>query len=219
MLCKQGSNLNTTISGQDLTQLARQFGTDKAPNCTIYERYLGVLREENINLLEIGVGGSDDPNIGGASLRMWKAYFSKANIYGLDLYDKSTLEQERIRIFRGSQDDPATLQKVASDIGFINVIIDDGSHICAHIIRSFEVLFPLLVPGGIYVVEDIGTSYWPDYGGSEDFLNPNTSVAYFKRLVDGIQHPHFRHAFTPTYADAHTRFVHFYENMIFIQKS
>jgi hypothetical protein len=202
----------------DLASLARAHGTDKVPKCPIYERYLGVWRDKEINFLEIGVGGYHRPDFGGASLRMWKAYFSRANIFGLDIHDKSALEEDRIRIFQGRQSDPIALGHIASEIGRIDVVLDDGSHISSDVIASFEFLFPLLAPGGLYIVEDIGTSYWPDYGGSADFLNPNTSVAYFKRRVDGIQHRHFKHAFAPTYADKNLAYVHFYDNVIIMQK-
>jgi hypothetical protein len=153
---------------------------------------LGVWRDKEINFLEIGVGGYHRPDFGGASLRMWKAYFSRANIFGLDIHDKSALEEDRIRIFQGRQSDPIALGHIASEIGRIDVVLDDGSHISSDVIASF--------------------------GGSADFLNPNTSVAYFKRRVDGIQHRHFKHAFAPTYADKNLAYVHFYDNVIIMQK-
>lgn len=211
---------SATMQGRaGLEELAHRFGTDKVPNCAVYEQYLGPLRDRDLNFFEIGVGGYVDPNAGGASLRMWKEYFPLGRVFALDFYDKSPHAQDRIRIYQGSQEDPAILQRIASDMGRIDVILDDGSHVSAHIIKSFEILFPLLAPGGLYIVEDIGTSYWPDYGGSEDFSNPNTSVSYFKRLADGIQHPNFKHPFTPTYADAHTAYVHFFRNIIIMKKT
>ena len=118
---------------------------------------------------------------------MWREYFPAGSIFALDLYDKTPHNQDRVRIFQGSQADPAILRQVAAEIGQIDVVLDDGSHVSQHIITSFEVLFPLLAPGGLYIVEDIGTAYWPDYGGSEDFTCATTSVGYFKRLVG--RHP------------------------------
>src|SRR5262249_42029369 len=50
--------------------------------------------------------------------------------------------------------------------GPFDIIIDDGSHIPQHVIASFQALFPLLADDGIYVIEDVQTTFWPDYGGS-----------------------------------------------------
>src|ERR1700688_2245107 len=62
----------------DLNRLALLFGTDKW-GChwytQHYERYFGSLKKKRLNLLEIGVGGYENPDEGGESLRMWKAYF------------------------------------------------------------------------------------------------------------------------------------------------
>ena len=60
----------------------------------------------------------------------------------------------------------AFLTSVVDEIGPLDIIIDDGSHLNEHVIRTFEILFPLLNEGGIYAVEDLQTSYWPDHGGS-----------------------------------------------------
>jgi hypothetical protein len=211
-------NLNAVAPPPSRLQLALHFGTDKLPNCAIYERYLAALRDRHITLLEIGIGGSQDPLAGGASLRMWRQYFPNGAIHGLDLYDKSSHEQDRISSHRASQDDPAALRRISAQIGTIDIIVDDGSHISQHVIISFETLFPVLAAGGLYIVEDIGTSYWPEYGGSTDLATTDTSVAHFKRYVDGIQHQHFHHTYTPSYAEQHLAFIHFYPNIIIMQK-
>ncbi len=214
------SDLNVLNADNTLRTLAQKYGSDKAggPSCPAYERYLGGLRRTAINFLEIGVGGYDDPKAGGASVRMWKEYFAQGNIYAIDLYDKSFHEEHRIKIYRGSQDDRAFLKSVAQEIGRLDVILDDGSHVSSHIIITFEVLFPLLMPGGVYIVEDVATSYFEDYGGSHDLSATHTAMAYFKRLADGINYEHYRMPYSPTYYDINTEFVHFYRNFIVIQK-
>jgi len=60
------------------------------------------LWNNKLTVLEIGVGGYEDPNYGGASLRMWKKYFRQSMIYGLDIYDKSARQEKRIKIFQGN---------------------------------------------------------------------------------------------------------------------
>src|SRR5258706_9775656 len=77
--------------GRNLPELALYFGTDKWGShwyAEHYQSHFGVLRRKRLRVLEIGVGGEADSQLGGASLRMWKAYFPNAKIYGLDIADK-----------------------------------------------------------------------------------------------------------------------------------
>ena len=166
------------------------------------------------------MGGYDDPSKGGNSLRMWKAYFPNAQIFGIDIHDKSTLEENRIRIFHGSQSDPIFLEQVIATIGTIDIVIDDGSHINEDVIFSFNSIFPFLSKTGIYVVEDTQTSYWPKYGGDSYNLNrEKTTMGYFKSLVDGLNYEEIaRSDFFPSYSDQNISSVHFYHNMVFICK-
>ena len=207
----------------DLIKLATIYGTDKWNAhwyAQHYHRHFQGLRKKRLKILEIGVGGDDDPKRGGASLRMWKKYFPNGQIYSIDIHDKSFLQEQRIRIFRGSQADEVFLRKVYSEIGPVDIIIDDGSHINEHVISTFKVLFPLLKDGGIYVGEDLQTSYWPNYGGDSSNLNsPATSMGFFKALVDGINHVEFeRPDYVPAYFDTNITAVHFYHNMVFVYK-
>ena len=89
---------------------------------------------------------------GGESLRMWKAFFPNSTIYGIDIVDKKHVEEDRIKVFQGSQDDESFLRKVIDETGGFDIIIDDGSHVNEHVIKSFNVLFPALRDSGIYVV-------------------------------------------------------------------
>lgn len=185
-----------------------------------YQKHFHSFRDNKIKLLEIGVGGNKSPTYGGASLRMWKDYFRKANIFGIDIYDKSALEENRIKIFKGSQADEDFLKKVAGEIGGLDIVIDDGSHINDHIITSFKTLFPYLKNGGIYVVEDVQTSYWEFFGGSsENFDYKGTAMNFFKDLTDGINHKEFiREGYTPSYFDKNITSIHFYHSLIIINK-
>ena len=73
---------------------------------------------------------------------MWKRYFPKSEIFGLDIYDKSIHNERRIKTYKGSQVDSTFLQNVVKDIGNIDLIIDDGSHINEHVIETFKICFP-----------------------------------------------------------------------------
>lgn len=223
LLRRWRQRLASLICRNDLQKLATIFRTDKwnahwyIPH---YERYFRGRQLRRLNILEIGVGGYEDPNFGGHSLRMWKAYFPKSRIYGIDCYDKRALEEPRVRIFQGRQEDPAFLRQVAEAIGRLDIVIDDGSHANAHVIAAFEILFPLMADDGLYVVEDTQTSYWPGFGGSSDSLNePTTTMGYFKRLVDGLNHAELiKPGYQPSYFDQSIAAIHFYHNLVFILK-
>ncbi len=207
----------------DLSMLARIYGTDKWGShkyTPIYQEHFKRFKYKKINLLEIGVGGYKDPKRGGNSLRMWKAYFPYAQIFSFDIYDKSSLQENRIKIFKGDQTDEVFLNQLLNDIGPIDIIIDDGSHINNHIIATFNILFPFLKDDGIYAIEDLQTSYWKDFGGdSENFDNPNTAMSFFKKLTDGLNHEEFfRPGYQETYYDEKITSIHFFHNMILVYK-
>ena len=211
----------------NLYQLARINGTDKEGRhhyTQHYQRHFEPLRRQKLNVLEIGIGGYERPKSGGHSLRMWKSYFPNSRIFGIDIYDKTPHDAKRIKTFQGSQTDAIFLERVVAEIGRVDIIIDDGSHLNDDVIASFKILFPLLADNGIYVVEDTQTSYWRtvqnrDYGGSTDVTAPHTSMNFLKSLVDGLNHEEFTmDHYEPTYFDKHITAMHFYHNLVFINK-
>lgn len=229
---RQRMNLRAFLAKNDLNRLAQIYGTDKFGShfyTPHYQRHFESFRDKPVTLLEIGIGGWTDgigyadKTRGGSSLRMWKAFFPQGRIYGLDIQDKSFHDEPRIKTFRGSQDDEIFLKKVIDEIGAPDIIIDDGSHYTHHVIKTFEVLFPLLKTGGIYAVEDLQTSYWfsteeEDWNGSEDLSAPHTSMNFFKKFVDGLNYEEFRHPYEPNYYDRHITGIHFYHNLLFVEK-
>lgn len=204
----------------DLNRLARLYHTDKWGShwyTQHYHRYFGPLKNKRLNVLEIGVGGYELLDEGGASLRMWKAYFRKSRIVGIDLYDKSRFSEHRIDIRQCDQTDSEVLLRLSSEYGGFDIIIDDGSHLNEHVIKTFCLLFPLLRQNGIYVVEDTQTAYWPSWGGG--ISNPQTSVAFFKGLVDGLNHVEYPIAnYEPDYFDQNVVEIAFFHNLILIRK-
>jgi hypothetical protein len=210
------------LFGSNLRALAAVYGTDKwgvHRYAEHYEAHFAALRRRRIVLLEVGIGGYGVPESGGESLRMWRTYFPRGRIFGIDIQDKSYHDERRIKTFCGSQDDEAFLERVILEIGNPDIIIDDGSHMCAHIIKSFNVLFPKLSDGGYYVVEDTQTSYWPDFGGSDtDPDDPHTTVGFFKQLVHGVNHEERAGSREASYYDKSIISVSFYHNMIFVKK-
>ncbi|MET7682445.1 hypothetical protein [Streptomyces sp. NPDC005423] len=206
----------------DLCKLATHFKTDKWGThkyAQHYQRYLQHLKDEEFNLLEIGIGGYNRAGQGGASLRMWKHFFPRAQIFGMDIQDKSFVDEDRITTFVGDQSDPESLLAIQEKIGRLDVIIDDGSHRSPHVVTTFHTLFPLLTDGGIYAVEDTQSSYWPEWMGSEDLDSPDTSMGLLKRLTDGLNYEEFvDDDYEPTYFDRNIRSVHFFHNLVIIEK-
>jgi hypothetical protein len=204
---------------KSLSEIANLFKVDKFgfdDFATIYEPHLKRLRPEAINILEIGIGGYNNPEEGGQSLRMWKEYFSKAQIVGIDIHDKSKLEEDRIRIFKGDQTNNNFLEHVCNEIGNLSIIIDDGSHISSDVISTFTYLFTKLNKDGIYIIEDLGTSYWPQFGGG---FHKDTSMNFLKRLTDCLNHKEFLiQNYEPNYFDVYIKSMHFYRNAVIIYK-
>ena len=105
-------NLYNPIFHFNLHALSNLFGSDKNNKHHYTQHYIqhfSHLRRKKIKLLEIGIGGYDNHLLGGASLRMWKKYFIKGFIFGIDIYDKSAIEEKRIKTFKCNQTDKIIL--------------------------------------------------------------------------------------------------------------
>ena len=209
--------------GSNLKTLAILNKTDKWGShwyAQHYERHFAPLRHKRLNILEIGVGGWEDPELGGGSLRMWRTYFPRGRIYGIDACDKSPHDERRIKTFMGSQVDEQFLEELVRTIGRLDIVIDDGSHLNQHVLRTFELLFPRLTRDGIYIIEDTQTSYWRNYGGSSTELNRlDTVMGFLKTLVDGVNYEEFEaEHYESSYYEQNIVAIHFYHNLVFIQK-
>jgi hypothetical protein len=195
---------------RSITGLAMVYWSDKAGSHAYtrhYQRHLGHLRRKPVVLLEIGIGGYGDPNWGGASLRVWRDFLQRGEIHGLDYHEKQ-ISERRIHVHQGDQSDPVALRRLSDAHGPFDVIIDDGSHVNAHIRVSFDTLFDdHLKPGGVYVIEDLATAYDPQFGGGPPG-HPGTSVELLKSLVDRANHP-------PLTISG----LHVYEHVAFIEKA
>jgi 23S rRNA U2552 (ribose-2'-O)-methylase RlmE/FtsJ len=180
----------------------------------IYDRHFARYRGTDVHLLEIGV-------FQGGSLQMWKQYFGpKARIFGVDINPAcKQFEEENVRIFSGDQADREFLRTLAREIPRIDILIDDGGHTMRQQIHTFEELFPHVQENGIYLCEDIHTSYWRPYGGG--YHRRGTFIEYSKEFIDSI---HAWHSQQPGRLDVtdFTRSVsglHFYDSILVIEKS
>jgi hypothetical protein len=203
-----------------LDSLATKYKTDKGPlghmYTSKYSIYLEDYRDIEFNLLEIGV-------FDGASVKMWKEYFPKANIVAIDIDPRcKEFEEDRINIHIGDQTDINFLNSIVDQYGHFEVILDDGGHSWKQQIVSFETLFPRLTPGGLYFLEDMHTSYRPNSTWSDYNI---TGVNYFKNIVDavnlngksfcGYKEINGQHL---DYYERNVEYIHFYKSMLAINK-
>jgi hypothetical protein len=174
---------------EHLRDIGTQCGCDKVIPHNYHPFYAAHFLDyvdRPFKLLEIGIGG-EGRELGGASLRLWAEVFPFAQIYALDIYDKSVLNSDRVNTFIVDQGNPASLLEFVEKYGPFDIIIDDGSHKRSDQLTSLFTLISSVVPGGYYVLEDYFTSYWPVYDGStlaKDFLD--TPVRWLKQSIDVI---------------------------------
>lgn len=178
----------------------------------IYERHFRKYVGEEIVVLEIGV-------FHGGSLRMWKDYFGdRAKIYGIDINPRcKELEEDNVEILIGSQSDWGFLKELKKTIPRIDILIDDGGHTMKQQIITFQELFDHVKDDGVYLCEDVHTSYEIAYGGG--YKRRKTFVEFSKKLVDSLNAYHSEqpglkvNSFTRSTAS-----IHFYDSIVVFEK-
>lgn len=156
----------------------------------VYESVFEGMRARPLKFLELGVHS-------GHSLLLWHEYFPQAEIVGLDIRPRpDNVPPHRVRFVQGRQESAEAIAEVGAH-GPFDVIVDDASHLGSLTKRSFELLFEAhLVPGGLYVIEDIAASVrfpnWPDYRPMDapreengSFVSYNAGIiGFLKQLID-----------------------------------
>lgn len=145
----------------------------------IYDLYFKKYVNRPVTILEIGV-------YQGGSLQMWQNYFGKeAKIFAIDINPLcKQFETENIKIFIGSQDDREFLKDVKRQIPELDILIDDGGHTMSQQIVSFDELYSQIKEDGIYLCEDLHTSYWESFGGG--YKNPKSFIEFSKKYIDQL---------------------------------
>ena len=165
-----------------LEELCTEHATDKCGfhhnYVPLYDTFFEPRREATERVLEIGV-------LEGGSMRMWQAYFPNAQIYGLNINDSSSHDTNRITTFVADQSSREQLGGFLEAHGSdFDIVIDDGGHSMEQQQTSFGFLFPHVRQGGVYIIEDIHTSFpdlYPGYGVSSD--GTNATFAMIERWI------------------------------------
>ncbi len=146
-----------------------------------YDSLFGALQDAPIAMLEIGVQN-------GGSLETWTRFFTAGKIFiGCDINPACGALQytdPRVNVIIGDANSLPAYRSICSLSSEFDIVIDDGSHVSTDILNSFVNYFPLVKPGGLYVVEDTHTLYESAYGGG--ILNEFSAYAFFKKLVDVV---------------------------------
>lgn len=173
----------------DLATIGRKHGTDKVTHHGYYRFYPRFIEQyrsfsDEYGMLEIGVENC-------FSLQTWKDYFPNMFIYGMDI--NFSQEEPRARVYKVDQSKPDQLHNfIDLDLKHkLCFIIDDGSHIPEHQLLTFDIMFPILLPGGTYIIEDIETSYWSrgglyGYSTRYGYKHPRSCIEVFKSILDDI---------------------------------
>ncbi len=179
----------------------------------IYDRHFARFRDTDVHVLEIGVSH-------GGSLQMWKSYFGqRARIFGVDINPHcAKLGGDQAQIFIGDQDDKAFLRRLTREIPRIDILIDDGGHTMEQQINTFDVMYPHLTSDGIYLCEDLHTSYRRAYGGG--CRRPGTFIEYSKELIDYLHAWHYEKTIRQDAAEfsRSTYALHYYDSILVVEK-
>ena len=143
----------------------------------VYELFFSPLKTTATRVFEIGIAG-------GGSLEMWRDYFPRATIYGIDIEPKTQLDSDRIKTFVADQSDRKQLAAFIDRFGGgYDIIIDDGGHSMEQQQVSIGRLFKYVKPGGYYVIEDVHSSlpqFWTGFGVEPGGTNSTlTMITHF----------------------------------------
>jgi hypothetical protein len=151
-----------------------------------YDRIFSDYRHKSICMLEIGTQN-------GGSLEIWAKYFLHAQHFvGSDINPdcaKLAFDDARINVVVADANTDEAQRRILGIVSSFDIIIDDGSHRSSDIVKTFARYFPMLVDGGVFVVEDLHCSYWKEFEGG--LFDPYSSLAFFKKLADIISHEHW----------------------------
>ncbi|SKB42354.1 class I SAM-dependent methyltransferase [Daejeonella lutea] len=179
----------------------------------IYEKFFSKYKGRKLNMLEIGISQ-------GGSLDLWKNYFGdEINLYAIDINPLcKQFEDPKTKIFIGSQSDKQFLSDVIAQLPDLDIVLDDGGHTMEQQIVSFEMLYPKVKEGGLFIVEDTHTSYWYEFHGG--LKKPGSFIEYSKDLVDSLYEDHvqYKDSIVRDERTRHINSVAFYDSIVVFEK-
>ena len=177
----------------------------------IYDRHFSWYANKSLTFLEIGVAR-------GGSLQMWQRFFGPlAKIVGIDIRERSKSYEAPGTLVRiGDQADEQFLQSLIDEFGVPDIVLDDGSHQMEHIAKTFNFLYPKLPKNGVYMVEDLHTAYWDEFGGGVS--KPETFINLSKEYIDRLNADHSRGQVVPNFITRQTFGISFYDSVVVFEK-
>jgi cephalosporin hydroxylase len=126
----------------------------------------------------------------GASLAMWQHLLPQAVVIGVDNHAAGQCRwPQGTRQIAAAQDDPAlpALVREHAPSG-CDLVVDDASHIGTLTLATFKLLWPLVKPGGYYVVEDWADPWvFPDWDLPQDDRLVDAVPKFIEALRDGAE--------------------------------
>ena len=175
---------NYNSNSSELCEIGKKYDTDKSsqrnnvtnirhchPYTLFYEGLFKNKKDEPLKIAELGI-------LDGASLLMWKEYFTNAKIYGFEYNNdlinnfKQKFNNDRITLSNINVTNKDSIVNAFSELNILyDIIIEDTTHQFEDQIKVIENTYQYLKPGGILIIEDIFKSY-----NENDYINRLTPI-------------------------------------------
>ncbi len=174
------------------------------PIIDLYQQFFSLRADfQPENVFELGI-------FAGGSVALWFEILQPRKLVAIDIekrtdthyfnkYKQTRNLADRIQTYWGvDQSDSASLRNLASrefsaPPAPLDLVIDDASHIYEPTLSSFETLFPLLRPGGLYIIEDWAWEHAkPFHQPGNIFAGRNSLTGLVTELIEatgsGLEH-------------------------------
>ena len=199
-----------------LDELGLKYATDKSSAfhnyLSVYEPYLEPRRETVARVLEIGVDK-------GASIQMWRDYFPKAEVIGMDNRPScvSIHLGERTNLLLADALDPEFMRPFQMQPPF-DLVIEDGAHTFPMTANAFKSAWPCVSTGGLYIVEDLHCTFHPMYCEPGKTGETDGRWAVFLDQIQQLSKGEPSLCGNASKNAHSVKFMHFYRSLIIIGK-
>jgi SAM-dependent methyltransferase len=192
-ILNEKNNLDVFLDSEELNKVFRDFGSDKGDRHnygSIYQKLIGEKKDPLI--LEIGIGTENHymyaSGLAGSSLKAWREFYPNGLVIGADIDPEaiSSVEPPAYIVDQTKDDSLETLATSLKQFGKFDLIVDDGFHDFHANVRTFLNIYPILKPGGHYIIEDVHESMieiWTIVGG---YLGLNLMVFDLREYREGV---------------------------------